>query len=518
MIALIIAPGLSPGMEALNERYPSPLLPLVDRPFIQHVMEYIVDGGITHFEFILSHLPEKIEHLLGDGSRWGSVFRFHLARDPLRPYDLLKTMNLDNDAGPVLLAHADRLPQIDLEQTRPTTQPEEPVMFFSPPLRSGDTSTAQSHDDRQWTGWAWLPVGVVKGLPKDLDEETLESHLATIAQGKGSPVEVSRCLSVRTCNDLLASHRQVLGKQFAGLFLGGKEADESIWLSRNVSLHPTATLDPPVYIGENCRIGKGTRLGPDAVIGKDCVLDSGSTVTGSVIFPGSYVGECLELADVIVDKNRLINVRFGAVVSISEDFILGGISSIDVWQWLSGIFSRFAAACLLLVLWPLLQVTALVLRVGRRGPVLFKKKAVWLPAQTDEVNWHTFNLLSFVPDGKNEQKKGKRPKEGAVGHFFFRFLPALINVVKGEMRLVGVKPRTPDEIKALSKDWQALYLNSKPGVVTEAYVNYGASPTDDELYCAEAFYSVTAGIGHDFKLFSGYIGRILKVFSFSRKE
>ncbi len=43
MIAVIIAPGLSPGMEALNERYPSPLLPLVDRPFIQHVVEFLIE-------------------------------------------------------------------------------------------------------------------------------------------------------------------------------------------------------------------------------------------------------------------------------------------------------------------------------------------------------------------------------------------------------------------------------------------------------------------------------------------
>jgi len=407
MIAVIIAPGLSPGMEPLNERYPTSLLPLVDRPFIQHVVEFLVEGGITRFDFILSHLPEKIENLLGDGSRWGSVFRFHLTRDPAHPYDSLKIMNLDNDAGPVLLAHADRLPQVDLEQTRPANQIEEPLMFFSPPIRRNDPSAEKGQDTQQWTGWAWVPTGILKNLPKDLNEEALESHLASTGQGRSPSVEVSSSLSVRSYGDLLASQAAVLGKEFRGLLLAGNEADESIWLSRNLTLHPTATLDPPVYIGENCRIGKGTRLGPDAVIGKDCVLDSGCTVTGSVIFPGSYVGEGLELDEVLVDKNRLINVRFWRCrIHFRGSLFLGGLSK-AIWGHGSPGSSRvFAAACLLLVLWPFLLATALVLKLGRRGPVLFKKEAVQLPAQTDEVLWRTFGFLSFVPDDKKGGKGG----------------------------------------------------------------------------------------------------------------
>ena len=222
MIAVIIAPGLSPGMEPLNERYPTPLLPLVDRPFIQHVVEFLVEGGITRFEFVLSHLPEKIEGFLGDGSRWGCTFRFHLARDPSHPYDILKTVRLGEDTGPLLLAHADRLPQVDLDQTRPSNPMEEPVMFFSPPIPRTDPSAANSQDIRQWTGWAWVPADILKNLPKGLDVEALESHFASTGQSKGSSVEVSNSLSVRSYDDLLASQAAVLGKNSGAFFLGAR--------------------------------------------------------------------------------------------------------------------------------------------------------------------------------------------------------------------------------------------------------------------------------------------------------
>ena len=509
MTALIIAQGVIQDMEALNERYPSPLLPLVDRPFIQHVVEFLVEAGITQFEFVLSHLPRKIEDLLGNGSRWGSTFRFHLARDPEHPYDILKSLTLGDDAGPLLLAHADRLPQVGLKQTRPGPQPAEPMMFIS--IRGqeepGDLPNGDSNE-RQWTGWAWLPAGFMETLPEDLTEDTLKSLLFSLVHDQDSLVQVPELLKIRSYEGILAAHRSVLGKQFKGLFLGGKEADESIWLSRNVSLHPTATLKPPVYINENSRIGKGIKLGPNVVIGKDCVLDSGCTVKDSAVFPGSYVGEGLELVDVIVDKNCFINVKLGAAVCMSEDFILGRTSGPGMGQWLSRVFSQGTALLLLLLLWPGILVTALVLCIGRRGPVVFKKEAIRLPTPTDETQWRTFSLWSFAEDKEKMHKDGG----SALKPLFLRFLPGLISIAKGDLRFIGVDPRTKEEVNALSQDWRALYLGSKPGVVSEAYVNYGDAPTEDELYASEVFYSVTSGIGHDFKLLFGYLGRVLKAF------
>ena len=230
--------------------------------------------------------------------------------------------------------------------------------------------------------------------------------------------------------------------------------------------------------------------------------------TDSVVFPGSYVGEGLELVDVIADKNCFVNVKFGAAVCMSEDFILGGTSGPGIGQWLSRVFSQGTALLLLLVSWPVILATALVLCIGRRGPVVFKKEALRLPAQTDETQWRTFSFLNFAQDDKCIHKDGG----SALKHLFLRFLPGLISIVRGNLRFIGVDPRTKEEVRALSQDWRALYLKSKPGVVSEAYVNYGDTPSEDELYAAEVFYSVTSGIGHDFKLLFGYLGRVLKGF------
>jgi hypothetical protein len=91
-------------------------------------------------------------------------------------------------------------------------------------------------------------------------------------------------------------------------------------------------------------------------------------------------------------------------------------------------------------------------------------------------------------------------------------------VAKGDLRIIGVSPRTEEEVKALSQDWRALYLKTEAGLVSEAYINYGDTPTEDECYTAEAFYSVVSGPGHDLKLFFLYLGRVLKGFAPFVKE
>jgi len=532
MRAIIIATGLNADLLALNERYPTPMLPLADKPFIQHVVETLVDRGVTEFDFALNHLPEKIEHLLGNGARWGSRFRFHLARDASRPYGVLKAVIAQDAAESILLVHADRLPQLPESLPDQTERNDEqgPTMYClsNAPGSSGDVgqdTSLPSHaqeigaqETYEWTGWAWLPKAFITILPDDLlgnlpghaDEAELESHLMAVALKHNTVIEVPRALSIRSYKELLAAHSAVLTKEFTGLMLAGHEAESGIWIARNVSLHPTAELIAPVYIGENCRIGMGAQLGPNAVVGHNCVLDVRCTAANSVIFSGSYVGEALELEDVIIDKNLLVNARLGAVVSVADDFILGSLAGKQIRAGISRWISQATAIVLLTVTWPILLLTALFLKLARPGTVRLKRECVRLPAPDSEAQWRTFQLWSFQTAPGTESSR--------LSGLFLQFLPALINIAKGELRFVGVAPRGKREVSHLSSDWQALYLRSKAGIVTEAEILYGDQPDEDELYSAEAFYSAAAGMRHDARLLLSYFGRLLKSHSIPPEE
>ncbi|MEW6128494.1 MAG: sugar transferase [Acidobacteriota bacterium] len=484
MKAIIIATGKNYDLAALNEHYPTPLIPLVNRPFIQHVIEYLVDNGITAMEFIVSYLPEKIEKFIGDGTRWGIKVNFHLCRDEETPYRKLKEVCLLlNCDERFVLAHADRLPQIKIESLT------EPTMFYN-------------ECNRQWSGWALLSNLNILSLPKNADEEVLKAHLAFAEK---CSTEVSPVmLSLQSYEDILASQEAVMKKQFPDLMLNGKEASDAVWLSRNVSLHPTAKLFAPVFIGDNCRIGMGAHIGPNAVIANDCVLDSKSTVANSLIFSGSYIGEALELNEAIVDKNRLINTRFGIAVSVADDFILGNLHKNHIRESLTFFFSRLTATLLLILTSPLILLIALVLKITK-GQAFYQYEAIKLPAASDAKAWSKIQVYSFLPYSNGYQKNR------GISDIFLRLLPGLINIAKGELHFVGVRPLPKYRVELLPHDWQSLYLNSKAGIITETFVLYGENATTDEIYSAETYYSVMSGFSYDLKLLLRYLLRITKL-------
>lgn len=503
MRAVLFSTGHCEEPNALGQHRPLPMLPIVDRPFIQHVVEYLVERGITEFDFVLTHFPEQIETLLGNGERWGSVFRFHLARDPKRPYRSLKTMDLSSAGETILIGHGDRLPEIPLDATPPLEASTAPVLFCRE--NEVETEPASTPD---WTGWAWLPTARVSEIPTDADEEALLAYLSTAVPSSEKRFTVSPALSVQTYTGILETQRAILSNEFPGLLLSGQEAENGIWLSRNVSLHPTAKLNAPVYIGENCQIGSRVELGPCAVIGRDCALDRRCSVGNALVLPGSFVGEGLELRDTIVDKNRLVNARVGAALSIRDDFILGSLSDNTLQKWFSNVLSRCCGIGLLVVTVPLLLLTMLYLKATRRGPLFYRKEIVRLPALSDPPEWETVPLWSFLPDtlphdaGSVERRRDYRD-------LFLRFLPGLLSVAKGNVRFVGLTPRSVEEVAALPSDWRALHLKSKAGLITETFVYSGERPTEDECYSAETFYAVSASPRHDAVLLWAYLQRIL---------
>lgn len=494
MKAVIFATGICHDLTLLGARFPTAMHQVVDRPFIQHVVEYLVDGGISEFDFVLSDMPEKIEQFLGDGTRWGSTFRFHLAQDPTRPYGVLKRMAHSDHNSLFLIGHADRLPQM------PIACVDVPALFCfrNAQMVSGTHSL-------QWTGWGHVQGKDLAGMPDNIDENHLSSLLMSAFLPLKSLVDVNRPLDVRSGAALLDAQRRVMEGTFPGLLLTGTEKESGIRVSRNVRISPTAQLVPPVYVGENCRIGARVHLGPNAVVGRDCVLDRECAIENAVVLPGSYLGEGLEVIEAIVDKNRLVNIRIGADVTIVDHFIMSGMYGRSFSDWLGSGLSRLGAGIALFFLWPLILATACYVKLRYGGPVFVTEDMVRLPASDNEAEWRTFGLRRFRANAKAVADIGS-----PLRHGFFRVLPALFNAVKGDVRLVGVSPRTRSEIRFLPNDWKSLYLRARSGIITEAYVRYGAFPSEDERFSAEAYSAVAGGLRYELRILKAYAGCVVK--------
>ena len=488
MRAIIIATKGIDDAPLLSERLGAAMLPLLDRPFIQHGVECLVDWGVTEVDFILSHLPEKVEALLGTGERWGCRFRYHLTRDPEHPYRALAELFASPRSVPLIVGHGDALPLGgigDANEKRPRL------------LMHDEGKTPH-----QWTGWAVIPPGVSITLPNDASRETLQRVL----MDKAPREKKTACLFARDGEDLLSATQTLMDMEALPLMHTAREIEKGIWLSRNVGLHPTVAIIPPVYIGSACRIGKKATIGPHAVLGKGCVVDEKTQIKNTVVFPWSYIGKELSLTDCLVDKNCLINTAIGSEVIITEAFIIGSLSKKEIRHGLAKLGSRIMGSLLLVLFAPISLLTLAVLTLPRKGRARSQSNinAVLLPALPQETHWLTFPFKTWESSGPDRWQACWR-------HFFLVLLPGLIHVAKGDLRFVGLAPRTPASVKALPSDWRNIYLTGKGGLITEAMLNFGPSSTEDERYAAETFYTISASFRYDLKLLLRYTGQLLGI-------
>jgi exopolysaccharide biosynthesis polyprenyl glycosylphosphotransferase len=131
----------------------------------------------------------------------------------------------------------------------------------------------------------------------------------------------------------------------------------------------------------------------------------------------------------------------------------------------------------LVLLSPLLVATSVAIKLTSRGPVLFKQVRVGQFGRC----FHILKFRSMVQNAEalqaqllaqNEQigpvfKITRDPRVTAVGRFIRKFsideLPQLINVLRGDMSLVGPRPPLPSEV-AKYEAWQRRRLSVRPGL------------------------------------------------------
>jgi NDP-sugar pyrophosphorylase family protein len=492
MIAVILPPGPSSEMYGLDAEQSRSLLPLGDRPVLQHIIESLATQGITSIELITGHAPEKVEALLGNGDRWGCDFRYHLAAQPDRPYRSLRVIE-KTKTEPWLLIHADRFPCIAFSLDSLTG----PRLYCGVPGAAG-------HDSLDaWGGTALFPAGDFAERLWDKSSEELRACLEqSLLSGDSATVSTAEWIDASTPDSLLDTQAKLLGGRLNGLMISGIERQAGIWVSRHVNIHPTAILTAPLYIGPNCRINRGVRLGPDVVISSGSIVDSNTVVEQSLAMAGSYIGEGLELSRTIVNHDLLVNVRLGTQVRISESFLLGGLESKSRPGWLARGVQSVLAALMILLFSPVVLLSLFYFLLVRRLSYVSVEMAK-TPVEPATNAASSYLLPCIGADAWNVC----RPAGWSA--LTRQFLPGLFAVLAGRVGLVGLPPRSAAELQRLPEEWRALYAVGRDGLITEAAVAASDPHDETQLYLADAYYSVRRSRWHDTRLATTYMLRLI---------
>lgn len=138
------------------------------------------------------------------------------------------------------------------------------------------------------------------------------------------------------------------------------------------------------------------------------------------------------------------------------------------------LFDIFFSSIILLIFLPFGIVIALSILISSRGPIFYKQERIGLNATP-------FKLLKFRSMKVDADREGKLtigmrdPRITAVGYFLRKTkldeFPQFINVLRGEMSIVGPRPEVEEFVNLYTKE-QRKVLSVKPGITDYASLEY----------------------------------------------
>jgi len=181
-----------------------------------------------------------------------------------------------------------------------------------------------------------------------------------------------------------------------------------------------------------------------------------------------------------------------------------------MYELLKRVFDVTTAGVLLVVLSPLLLAIACAVRLGSRGPAIFQQERAGSNGKPFVLYKFRTMRLDADPFGPSP-KSGQDPRLTRLGKFLREHsldeLPQLLNIVKGDMSLVGPRPLYISQV-AEWDERQKKRLLVKPGLTGLAQICGRAELTIEEKLELDVKYVEQAGLWLDSRILAATAGRV----------
>jgi NDP-sugar pyrophosphorylase family protein len=338
MKAVILAGGEGTRLRPLTLSTPKPVVPVVDRPFLQHQLQLLSAAGVHEVVLSLAYRPERIQAVFGDGAALGMRIRYAVENTPLGTGGAVRNVLPLLDERTIVL-NGDVLTDVDLGAVvaRHVAEQACATILLTPvpnPAAYGLVETDghgqvlrflekprpdQITTDTINAGIYVLETAILELMPPAVNHSIERAFFpALLARGDRvlGPVHRGYWIDIGTPQKYLQVHEDILNGRFPVRLEGQRRGEGFVHDTARIA--DAVVLDGHFYVGPGCEVAAGARLGPDAVLVADVSVEPDARIRESVLWRGVSVGRDSEVERSLVG----LGVTIGRSAAL-RDSVLG---------------------------------------------------------------------------------------------------------------------------------------------------------------------------------------------------
>jgi UDP-N-acetylglucosamine diphosphorylase/glucosamine-1-phosphate N-acetyltransferase len=333
--AVILAAGEGSRMRPLTYTRPKVMLPIANKPILEHLLIEVVKAGINDFIFIVGYHDEQVRNYFGSGEKWGIRIEYITQRKRLGTADAIKMVrslvsgnflvmngdvvarkedivnlagNSDNTIAIVIMEDTQDLGVVEVDKKRivhiyekvdkpPSNMVNAGLYLFTPEIFNAVAKTQRS----------------LRG-----EYEITDSLQLLIKWGYNIGYqEIGYWLDLSYPWDLLTANEDLLNgnkAQNLGVVEDNVVIKGAVHIGENSVIRSGCYIVGPVMIGQNCDIGPNCYIRPFTSIGNGCRIGAAVEVKSSIIMKGTKIPHHSYLGDSVVGEG----CNFGSGTKIAN--------------------------------------------------------------------------------------------------------------------------------------------------------------------------------------------------------
>ena len=340
--AVILVGGEGTRLRPLTYHTPKPMVPVLNLPFLEHVIRNLKEHNITEIVMAQFYLPASMREYFGDGSKLGVKLYYVMEENPLGSAGAVKNVEdfLDStffvlngdiiqnrDFTSILKFHRRHHAKATVVLTPvadPTqygvveTDKRNKVKRFLEKPKAEEVTTNMINAGT----WVVEPE-VLQRIPRDT-KFSFERDLFPQILADGLPFYAyptdNYWMDTGTPENYLQLHRDLLSGQYDGY-----KPENDITRGDGCNIYTSVKFNGKGMIGDNCKIASGVKFIGPVVIGPNCKIGKDTTVKDSVVWHDTTIGKGVAIKSSILADNckigddcSLIDAVLGDHVNIND--------------------------------------------------------------------------------------------------------------------------------------------------------------------------------------------------------